>query len=493
MVADGALRNVLARIDAGAGAVLTANLSAISEAMIPALAKHSSGDILAIAPRDLMRLALDHLHPVVKANLADAPRHDPDANRMFWRAGTDALVGRLYLLHMAAIHPEVSDFIIAAPSDFALAEELVPAGRVDIVTDSDEYAVIEVVPESSGPRSVVRGSPSPATVAGSVRRWATDRQREHAARPVIFHAGDLPDIDSVVSASARFVAEVAARLPTEPMPVRHHPYWIGQLNHHRRSLIDAGGAESLPVLLGYDPATETTGRYRTGELRWLFLGHAPRVRPWHPRWPDVVALRRVLGEGRGKILLVGDSPGALRRMMPEAAVLSIDKLEATDPGTREYDRGALILRSTEDRGETLTAKMWTLLKPAATLTVITGDIFSDEVTGFAHDPGRARGVPLSRARAWVQAMMMRMASSAGRTTGVSLVVSLPALGALAIASLVLNVIAVAIPGGSDTPCSSSIMVLRNTRAETNGERQNASTIHGTTPSASPLLQGGDAR
>jgi hypothetical protein len=497
VLADGALGNLLARIDAGASAVLTANLSAVSETAMPALAGRASGDTLTIAPRELMRLALDNLHPLMAAGLAGGgDRHDPDANRVFWRAENDALLGRHYLLHMAAIRPEVSDFLVAAPSDYALVGELAPSGRVEIITDSDEYAVIEVVPEESGVASLARGTLSPATVAGSVRRWATASQRAHANTPIIFHAGNLPNLDATVSDSARFVADVAARLTADPLPVRHHPYWIGQLEHHRRTLIDPAGAAAIPSLLGYDPASQSAGRYRAGELRSRLLGYMPDVRPWHPRWPDVVALRGVLREGAGRALIAGDQPAALRQLMPEATVLSLTELEAADGERGIHDRGVLVLGDLAmARREILTARMWSLLGPTATLAVSTGDIFSDDVAVTSASPDHGRGVAVGPVRLSVQSAMMRMAVSAGRKNGVELAVVLPALAALALASLVLNLAAVSFPARRGAPCSSATAVLRNRRLEAIGPQDPVAKRPSELPpgSATPLLQGGPAQ
>lgn len=497
VVADGTLSNLHTRIGNGASAVLTANLSATSEAAIPALARQIAGDVLTIAPRELMRVALDHLHPLMTAGLATGQsRHDPDANRVFWRVDADTLVGRHYLLHMAAIRPEVGSFTIAAPSDYALVEELAPSGRVDIISDSDDFAVIEAVRGTSALGSMANGGLSPKAVGGSARRWATAAQRSHAKTAIIFHAGDLPNLDVALTASGHFVDEVAALLPPDSHPVRHHPYWIGQLDHHRRTLLDATGASAIPPLLGYDPSSASFGRYPIGELRSKLLGYMPDVRPWHPRWPDVVALRGVLHEGTGRALIVGDHPEALRRIMPGAAVMSVAELDAAEGRRGTYDRGFLVLTdAAKARREALSARMWALLGPAATLAVSTGNVFSDDVSRITAHPDQGRGVALGPVRAAVQSAMMRGAADMGRKSGIALAAALPPLALLAFASLILNLVAIVVPARPRTPCSSAIAVLCNPRAEAANQRGIRASRSKTLPptSPTPLLRGGPAQ
>jgi hypothetical protein len=334
------------------------------------------------------------------------------------------------------------------------------------------------------------------TVAGSVRRWATASQRSHADTPIVFHSGDLPPLDAAVADSARFVADVARLLPADPHPVRHHPYWLGQLDHHRRTLVDPEGAAAIPAILGYDPSSQSSGRYGAGELRSKLLGYMPDVRPWHPRWPDVVALRRVLREGTGRALIVGDPPEALRRMMPGAIVMSLAELEAAEELSETFDHGVLVLADTaKARSDTLTARMWSLIGPVATLAVSTGSVFSDDVSGIPSDPDQGSGVALGPTRQSIQSAMMRMAQSAGRKRGIELAVAIPGLAALALASLVLNVIAVLVPARPGSPCSSATAVLRNPRVGTAGRKASATThADGLPPgSATPLLQGGPAQ
>jgi hypothetical protein len=180
-------------------------------------------------------------------------------------------------------------------------------------------------------------------------------------------------------------------------------------------------------------------------------------------------------------------------MMPHASVMSLAELETSEDARESYDRGVLVLAdATKTRCDALTARMWALIGPAATLAVSTGNVFGDDVSGIPSDPDRGRGVALGPVRRSIQSTMMRVAQSAGRKSGIELAGSLPGLASLAAASLVLNMIAVLVPARAGTACSSATAVLHYTRANTAGRKAPAAThADGLPPgSATPLLQGG---
>src|SRR5262249_50293052 len=139
LIADGSLRSAVRRIEAGASAVLAGTLP-LASAAAAALARdhaHAPGDALTLPARPLVRHAL--------AGFGDpgAPLFQ-HGNRLFWRRDSSTLLGRFYLLHMLAIRPEVADFVVGAPCDYSFVPELCPSGRIDILTDSDDYLAAEI-------------------------------------------------------------------------------------------------------------------------------------------------------------------------------------------------------------------------------------------------------------------------------------------------------------------------------------------------------------
>ena len=237
LVADGSFRHVLARIQEGASGVLAGNFQVTEEDAAPAFhSTFGSGDVaLTLAPRALAAWALRHLHPVTAANTVNFPlNHSLHSNRLFWRVDEDTLLGRFYLMHMIAIRPETRDFVIGASCDYSFIPELCPSGNVAVLTDSDDYLVVELQPRQHERAFLRVGPPDVATLAASLSEWTTARHRENARHSVLFHAAALPPALPAVAAEAeRFIAEVDRRLSARPQPHRDHPYWLGAIAAHR--------------------------------------------------------------------------------------------------------------------------------------------------------------------------------------------------------------------------------------------------------------------
>jgi hypothetical protein len=150
IVADGALGSVLARVQDGASGVLAGNFQIVAEEAIPLL-RHRldpASPYISLEPRELMQWSLAHLHPATVANIVNARlSHNAHTNRLFWRVDQNTLLGRFYLMHMIAIRPEITDFVVGASCDYSFIPEMCPSGNVTTLTDSDDYLVVEMQPQ----------------------------------------------------------------------------------------------------------------------------------------------------------------------------------------------------------------------------------------------------------------------------------------------------------------------------------------------------------
>jgi hypothetical protein len=332
LVADGSFRHVLARIAAGASGVLAGNFQVTEEDAAPEFhAAFGSGDVaLTLAPRALAAWAMRHLHPVTAANTVDFPlSHSLHSNRLFWRVDEDTLLGRFYLLHMIAIRPETQHFVIGSSCDYSFIPELCPSGNVVVLTDSDDYLVVEMQPRQHE-RAFLRIGPSDiASLAASLSEWTTARHRENARHTVLFHAAAPPPaLPAVAREAERFIAAVERQLTARPQPHRDHPYWLGAIAAHRFAvarLRDARRDEAPGAEAGHDGPIGYSLATLIQKLRILAFGRPPDVRAWHPRWPDyrviVAGLDGVLaqhgndgtrGKPEGTLAVIGHAPELLR-------------------------------------------------------------------------------------------------------------------------------------------------------------------------------------
>jgi hypothetical protein len=355
LLSDGSLAAVLAKIEAGADAVLTGTPQVMAEDALPWMrgqVRDRTGAV-ALPARDLMRWALGHLHPATTASFADfGATHNAQANRLFWRAGPEAMIGRFYLMHPIAVRPEISEFTIGAACDYSFVPEMCPSGRVAVITDSDEALAIEMQPRVYHAGNVRWGGIGPRRLARGLSEWTTAQHRENANHTLVFHAGPVGrDVARAERAADVFVARVGRQISTRPQPHRDHPYWVGSMAIHRA----AAGQEA-------DEANTSGGlEGLLWRLRFKVLGRPPRVSILHARWPEFHALQRAVATSHRagpRLCVVAPAPDAfggwLQGHRSRTLTLPSYRLleERDEPATQSerYDTCVLVASGQETEG-----------------------------------------------------------------------------------------------------------------------------------------------
>ncbi|HEV2185619.1 MAG TPA: hypothetical protein VGR70_00320, partial [Stellaceae bacterium] len=334
---------MLARMQAGASAVQAGNFQLDEEAaegwLLERLA--DSGAALALKPREVMRWALNCLHPLTAANLVNYPLcHNTDTNRLLWRVDADTLIGRFYLLHMICIRPEIVDFVIGSSCDYSFVPEMCPSGNVETMTDSDDYLVVEIQPRSHESRFLRLGPGSIGGLAKNLCEWTTAGHRANANQTIVFHASARPaTLPQAISVADEFIRRVTAQLAPRPQPHRGHPYWLGA--------IAAFNAATTRKELGTEnPTLPRVLRV----MRWIqynMFGRAPVVVRLHPRWRELqralAALEEIVADAPPRLLIGASRHTALtewlRDKMPANTFVSLRHL-LRDHSTRGVEPGA---------------------------------------------------------------------------------------------------------------------------------------------------------
>jgi hypothetical protein len=321
IVANGSLANVFDRIRAGASAVLAGNFQVVAEDATPWVRDRIMPDAAcaALPARELMRWALDHLHPATLANVVNSSlSHNIHTNRLFWRVDHDTLIGRFFLMHMIAIRPEVTDFKVGASCDYSFVPEMCPSGNVSVMADSDDFLVIEMQPRGHESAFLRPGPLKVSALARSLNEWTTAQHRQNIRGSIVYHAAEQPRAVAVMlDAADAYVEQVMQRLVAKPQPHYGHPYWVGAIAAFREATRSRMSDEKFYQLLGQ----RVTAGFWIERLRALFFGLPGRVWPWHPRWPDFrPALRWLapfLADPTQQVLLVSDAPTFLSVMVAE--------------------------------------------------------------------------------------------------------------------------------------------------------------------------------
>jgi hypothetical protein len=308
LVADGSLKTALHKVETGAGAVLAGNFQIIAEDAAPLLRQRidlESHEIV-LPPRDLVRWSLAHLHPATVANIVNfGLSHNAHTNRLFWRVDENCLIGRFYLMHPIAIHPETSDFVVASSWDYSFVPELCPTGNIATLTDSDDYLVVELQRRDYEWENLRPGPVVAAELAQSLAEWTTDYHRRNVAQTVVFHASDLPaDLPQFTAQSDAFVESVRKSLASPPLSHRRHPYWVGSIAVNRRRSHRPLGKEDWSFLLS-EKASQSNSSPRRMQAK--LFGSPPEVTRLHPLWPDYRLPLKMLNSvlsAKGRVLLV---------------------------------------------------------------------------------------------------------------------------------------------------------------------------------------------
>jgi Methyltransferase domain len=297
IMADGSLGNAVKRMQGGISAIVVGNFQVAGEDARPWLQDKlaASRHVVSLSSREMMRWALNHLHPATLANTVNLPfSHNSHTNRLFWRVDGSTIIGRFYLMHMLCVRPEKTDFVIGASCDYSFIPEMCPSGNVDAIVDSDEYLVVELQPRLHESLFLRPGPLTPRELGRSLNDWATQTHRENVRHTLVFHAGELPDqLGATVAEADEFLRRVARYLKRRPLPHRAHPYWRGAM----AAFYDATGRklneEEWCYVLGLPASNDWFMQWLIHKARYALVGRPPSVLPWHSAWPD---FKVVLGE-----------------------------------------------------------------------------------------------------------------------------------------------------------------------------------------------------
>jgi hypothetical protein len=292
VVSNGAFETLLAHIRRGERAIVAPSLRSIAEETLPLL--HELTDetgALTASSRQLVAMALEHLHPTAAANVI-GPNiiHNAATNQFFWWVDNQTLLGHFFLLFMFCIRPERVLTQIEGFCDYAFVPELCPSGKVAVLDDSDQCFLLEVQAHKQEGNYLHFGTCDRAIVADQLSSWTTAHHRRYSRIPVLMHAGERPEAaDGVVSEAAAFMDQIHAALAPEPQPPTNHPYWIGARSSAAR-LTAMRSWKSNPGMGAWRPEeSHANVRVQGRILRRIFktlVGVPPRVNHLHYDWAD---------------------------------------------------------------------------------------------------------------------------------------------------------------------------------------------------------------
>ena len=228
------------------------------------------------------------------------------------------MIGRFFLMHMICIRPEVSDFIIEASCDYSFIPEMCPSGNVSIMTDSDDYLVLEMQPRNHESGFMRVGLLQPRRLGRSLNEWTTAVHRQNAQTTIVYHAGDIPDTLPQITAEAdAYLVKTDRAVSPKFLPNRKHPYWAGAWAAYREQKGLRLSWEEWAIVFHLPHPEQIQNPVLSWFLQILpsfIFAKPPRLRVWHPRQADYGAIIDRLEDLRGpntKLLFLSDEKTVL--------------------------------------------------------------------------------------------------------------------------------------------------------------------------------------
>ncbi len=219
--ADGSFQTARRLAEAGTDVLLITGIRTLKQGVVRALAPHQSEGAIRISARELMRVALDNLHPMADASWWEEKAEcDLIPANLYWRVGNEGLVARCFHLHPLMVYPQYKNVSFFGTVDDDYVTAACPDVTHDyVVTDSDELLAIELsAPNRNMPNGLRKESIDDCVL------WAEQatslRHRRFFQSVIAMHTGmtDTVAWESAKKKAAHVAAEINARLA---LPARH--------------------------------------------------------------------------------------------------------------------------------------------------------------------------------------------------------------------------------------------------------------------------------
>jgi hypothetical protein len=325
VIADGGLSKIGEKIAAGERLIFAPSYCVFAETAAPLLRRaiDPSTGALALPPRAMAALALEHRHNTIRAKtINEQALHMHISDQFYWRLDRDTLLGYQLPIAIVCLRPERPYHKPVSFWDFATLTGAAPHLPRCVLGDSDEFLMLELRSAGLYAEHLRLGPVTPEAVAPVLAGYMTPDQFEMGRYPLVLHAKDLPD---TLPAARRqldaYVDRVYALLPAPAKSPYGHPIWtglIGVYNASRRDWLLA--RRRLRRAPGWVAIDRAGTQRRNARAR---IDPAPAIEACdHPLWalyrhPLAAIARAVKDRPRATCLWIGGTSGLLDRRIEQ--------------------------------------------------------------------------------------------------------------------------------------------------------------------------------
>jgi hypothetical protein len=190
VLSDHTLAAVVRRHREGYRAVVNTGLRLSAESFVPAL-QASGLPLAALSSRELVRMAMPHLHPHTRSMFAGSDRFSKSPVAVYWPVGDDGLLARCFHLHPLMVDPMRPVPLHTGTNDGPyLAEACPDFTRVHVVDDSDELQMFEMTTAQRQVVGVTKSGLSSWRAAIVAARCDALQMHFWQHHPIRLHASD---------------------------------------------------------------------------------------------------------------------------------------------------------------------------------------------------------------------------------------------------------------------------------------------------------------
>src|SRR6478672_3743776 len=212
IIADGSYRQLGKLMLAGHRVIHSPSFRVVLEEVWPKLEARVDAEnaVLAVPPRELVELALEHKHVTVKARTVNQQLyHQWCRDQFYWYVDEDTFTGYQWPVALVAIKPER---VLKEPSlvwDFGYIPDAAPTLERYFIQDSDDFFMLEPQSKLTGEELIRPGWITFDEIARFLNDWTTKEQRECGEQLLILHSDTLPpELDRVVEESRGYMREI---------------------------------------------------------------------------------------------------------------------------------------------------------------------------------------------------------------------------------------------------------------------------------------------
>jgi hypothetical protein len=239
VLADGCYSRLIDRIRSAERVHLAPSYCVVEEYVTARLRKtrKQNEGILAIPPRDMAALILHHPHNTIRAKTVNQSLFEFEyVDQFYWKMDAHTLIGRQMPIALIGMRPERELTDLNIFWDWGVVYEFCPSKQLTVISDSDDFLMMELRSKDRSMESILFGRSSPKQVAWRLKGHMTSYQLDNAQFELLLHSRDLPpNLADARRQLGVYVDEVRDHVSSIPSwgGKRPHPQWVYHQRHFR--------------------------------------------------------------------------------------------------------------------------------------------------------------------------------------------------------------------------------------------------------------------